>query len=96
MVDKCTFSLLIHKASSFDSIPLSLHLSVFLSISVSISLFLSVSQAWADAFRSSPSLGGVVCVYEDLRRRGLEFPMTDLDALSPIHTPLRVRLIEIL
>eukprot|EP00063_Salmo_salar_P011365 XP_013986200.1 PREDICTED: target of Myb protein 1-like isoform X1 [Salmo salar] len=50
---------------------------------------LSLIQAWADAFRSSPSLGGVVCVYEDLRRRGLEFPMTDLDALSPIHTPLR-------
>uniref|UniRef100_G3Q5T7 Target of myb1 membrane trafficking protein n=1 Tax=Gasterosteus aculeatus TaxID=69293 RepID=G3Q5T7_GASAC len=45
--------------------------------------------SWADAFRSSPSLAGVVCVYDDLRRRGLEFPMTDLDALSPIHTPNR-------
>lgn len=31
-------------------------------------------------------------VYDDLRRRGLEFPMTDLDAMSPIHTPNRVRL----
>ncbi|KAM6972776.1 target of Myb1 membrane trafficking protein [Aplochiton taeniatus] len=50
---------------------------------------LSLIQAWADAFRSSPSLAGVVCVYDDLRRRGLEFPMTDLDALSPIHTPNR-------
>ncbi|XP_071780935.1 target of Myb1 membrane trafficking protein isoform X2 [Centroberyx gerrardi] len=50
---------------------------------------LSLIQSWADAFRSSPSLTGVVCVYEDLRRRGLEFPMTDLDALSPIHTPNR-------
>ncbi|KAM6940868.1 target of Myb1 membrane trafficking protein isoform 2-T2 [Lycodopsis pacificus] len=50
---------------------------------------LSLIQSWADAFRSSPSLGGVVCVYDDLRRRGLEFPMTDLDALSPIHTPNR-------
>ncbi|KAI1886765.1 hypothetical protein AGOR_G00199170 [Albula goreensis] len=50
---------------------------------------LSLIQAWADAFRSSPSLSGVVSVYEDLRRRGLEFPMTDLDALSPIHTPHR-------
>ncbi|KFO81663.1 Target of Myb protein 1, partial [Cuculus canorus] len=28
-------------------------------------------------------------VYEDLRRKGLEFPMTDLDMLSPIHTPQR-------
>lgn len=51
-----------------------------------------VPQSWADAFRSSPSLVGVVYVYDDLRRRGLEFPMTDLDALSPIHTPNRVRL----
>ncbi|XP_056136046.1 target of Myb1 membrane trafficking protein-like isoform X4 [Lampris incognitus] len=50
---------------------------------------LSLIQSWADAFRSSPSLAGVVYVYEDLRRRGLEFPMTDLDALSPIHTPHR-------
>ncbi|KAM3865373.1 target of Myb1 membrane trafficking protein [Diretmus argenteus] len=50
---------------------------------------LSLIQSWADAFRSSPSLTGLVCVYEDLRRRGLEFPMTDLDALSPIHTPHR-------
>lgn len=49
-------------------------------------------QSWADAFRSSPSLSGVVCVYDDLKKRGLEFPMTDLDALSPIHTPNRVRL----
>ncbi|KAK1798836.1 hypothetical protein P4O66_007117, partial [Electrophorus voltai] len=46
-------------------------------------------QAWADAFRNTPSLAGVVSVYDDLRKRGLEFPMTDLDALSPIHTPSR-------
>ncbi|XP_037544786.1 target of Myb protein 1 isoform X2 [Nematolebias whitei] len=35
---------------------------------------LSIIQAWADAFRSSPDLTGVVSVYEDLRRKGLEFP----------------------
>ncbi|KAM8842140.1 target of Myb1 membrane trafficking protein [Synchiropus picturatus] len=50
---------------------------------------LSLIQSWADAFRSVPSLVGVVYVYDDLRKRGLEFPMTDLDALSPIHTPSR-------
>uniref|UniRef100_A0A3B4DH74 Target of Myb protein 1-like n=1 Tax=Pygocentrus nattereri TaxID=42514 RepID=A0A3B4DH74_PYGNA len=50
---------------------------------------LSLIQAWADAFRNSPTLAGVVSVYDDLKRRGLEFPMTDLDALSPIHTPSR-------
>lgn len=47
-------------------------------------------QAWADAFRSSPDLTGVVHIYEELKRKGVEFPMADLDALSPIHTPQRV------
>ncbi|KAK3520377.1 hypothetical protein QTP70_024050 [Hemibagrus guttatus] len=46
-------------------------------------------QAWADAFRSSPDLTGVVQIYEELKRKGVEFPMADLDALSPIHTPQR-------
>ncbi|XP_066489439.1 target of Myb1 membrane trafficking protein isoform X2 [Tiliqua scincoides] len=50
---------------------------------------LTLIQSWADAFRSTPDLTGVVTVYEDLRRKGLEFPMTDLDMLSPIHTPQR-------
>ncbi|XP_046721909.1 TOM1-like protein 2 isoform X5 [Silurus meridionalis] len=50
---------------------------------------LSLIQAWADAFRSSPDLTGVVQIYEELKRKGVEFPMADLDALSPIHTPQR-------
>ncbi|XP_061605676.1 TOM1-like protein 2 isoform X2 [Phyllopteryx taeniolatus] len=50
---------------------------------------LSLIQAWADAFRSSPDLTGVVHIYEELKRKGMEFPMADLDALSPIHTPQR-------
>ncbi|XP_069005544.1 target of Myb1 membrane trafficking protein isoform X3 [Embiotoca jacksoni] len=45
---------------------------------------LSIIQAWADAFRSSPDLTGVVSVYEDLRRKGLDFPMTELDGYSPV------------
>ncbi|KAM6913788.1 target of Myb1 membrane trafficking protein isoform 3-T3 [Lycodopsis pacificus] len=48
---------------------------------------LSIVQAWADAFRSSPDLTGVVSVYEDLRRKGLEFPMTELDGYSPAQAP---------
>ncbi|XP_056263777.1 target of Myb protein 1 isoform X2 [Pseudoliparis swirei] len=48
---------------------------------------LSIVQAWADAFRSSPNLTGVVSVYEDLRRKGLEFPMTELDGYSPAQDP---------
>uniref|UniRef100_A0A8D1B8Q9 Target of myb1 like 2 membrane trafficking protein n=1 Tax=Sus scrofa TaxID=9823 RepID=A0A8D1B8Q9_PIG len=42
-----------------------------------------------DAFRSSPDLTGVVHTYEELKRKGVEFPTADLDALSPIHTPQR-------
>ncbi|KAM8814881.1 TOM1-like protein 2 isoform 3-T3 [Rhynchonycteris naso] len=50
---------------------------------------LALIQAWADAFRSSPDLTGVVHIYEELKRKGVEFPTADLDALSPIHTPQR-------
>uniref|UniRef100_A0A672G1G8 Target of myb1 like 2 membrane trafficking protein n=1 Tax=Salarias fasciatus TaxID=181472 RepID=A0A672G1G8_SALFA len=50
---------------------------------------LSLIQAWADAFRSTPDLTGVVHIYEEMKRKGIEFPMADLDALSPIHTPQR-------
>lgn len=52
--------------------------------------FPSPFQAWADAFRSSPDLTGVVQVYEELKRKGIEFPTSDLETLSPIHTPQRV------
>ncbi|XP_061702947.1 target of Myb protein 1 isoform X3 [Syngnathoides biaculeatus] len=51
---------------------------------------LSIIQAWADAFRSSPDLTGVVSVYEDLRRKGLEFPMTELDGYPSVQAPKRV------
>ncbi|KAM4525970.1 TOM1-like protein 2 [Fundulus diaphanus] len=50
---------------------------------------LALIQAWADAFRSSPDLTGVVQVYEELKRKGIEFPTSELETLSPIHTPLR-------
>ncbi|XP_058273324.1 target of Myb protein 1 isoform X2 [Hemibagrus wyckioides] len=50
---------------------------------------LSIIQAWADAFRSSPDLTGVVYVYEDLRRKGVKFPVAEL--CSPIHTPSKVK-----
>ncbi|XP_042253524.1 TOM1-like protein 2 isoform X2 [Thunnus albacares] len=50
---------------------------------------LALIQAWADAFRSSPDLTGVVQTYEELKRKGIEFPMSELETLSPIHTPQR-------
>lgn len=53
-------------------------------------VFSSLFQAWADAFRSSPDLTGVVQVYEELKRKGIEFPTSDHETLSPIHTPQRV------
>ncbi|XP_032392456.1 target of Myb1 membrane trafficking protein isoform X3 [Etheostoma spectabile] len=52
---------------------------------------LGIIQAWADAFRSSPDLTGVVSVYEDLRRKGLEFPMTELDGYTPVQAPQKIK-----
>lgn len=58
---------------------------------IASNLWFSLTQAWADAFRSSPDLTGVVSVYEDLRRKGLEFPMTELDGYSPVQGPKKVQ-----
>ncbi|CAB3220566.1 unnamed protein product [Arctia plantaginis] len=50
---------------------------------------LSLIQCWADAFQNQADLQGVVQVYNELRTKGVEFPMTDLDAMAPIFTPQR-------
>ncbi|XP_072947185.1 TOM1-like protein 2 isoform X2 [Epargyreus clarus] len=50
---------------------------------------LSLIQCWADAFQNQPELQGVGQVYNELRTKGVEFPMTDLDAMAPIFTPMR-------
>ncbi|XP_028990431.1 TOM1-like protein 2 isoform X2 [Betta splendens] len=50
---------------------------------------LALIQAWADAFRSTSDLTGVVQVYEELKRKGIEFPTSEMETLSPIHTPQR-------
>lgn len=55
---------------------------------------LSLIQSWADAFRNQTELSGVVQVYQDLKQKGIEFPMTDLDTMAPILTPQRVRIFE--
>ncbi len=44
-------------------------------------------QTWSDAFKNNPDLQGVYEIYEDLVSKGVEFPMTDIDAMPPIHTP---------
>lgn len=51
---------------------------------------LNLIQIWADAFRNQPDLQGVVQVYSELKNKGIEFPVTDLDAMAPIYTPQRV------
>lgn len=47
-------------------------------------------QSWNDAFRGEPRLQGVCQVYEELKAKGVEFPMTNLDNMAPIITPKRV------
>ncbi|XP_018311933.1 TOM1-like protein 2 isoform X4 [Mycetomoellerius zeteki] len=50
---------------------------------------LSLIQTWADTFRHQPHTQGVVQVYQELKMKGIQFPMTDLDAMAPIITPER-------
>ncbi|KAK0397731.1 hypothetical protein QR680_002243 [Steinernema hermaphroditum] len=50
---------------------------------------LSLIQSWADAFRATAALQGVCEVYDELKNKGVEFPMTDLDSMAPIITPKR-------
>lgn len=54
---------------------------------------LSLIQSWADAFRNQPDLQGVYQVYRELLQKGIEFPMTNLDTMAPIHTPNKVSFI---
>ena len=51
---------------------------------------LSLIQSWSDAFRHQPDLAGVSQVYAELKHKGVEFPMTNLDTMAPIITPQRV------
>lgn len=56
---------------------------------------LSLIQSWADAFYNQPDMSPVVQIYRDLKAKGIEFPMTDLDAMAPIHTPQKVSVVII-
>ncbi|KOC60148.1 TOM1-like protein 2 [Habropoda laboriosa] len=50
---------------------------------------LSLIQTLADTFRHQPHTQGVVQIYQELKVKGIQFPMTDLDAMAPIITPER-------
>ena len=46
-------------------------------------------QTWTITFRGQSDMQGVVQVYNELKSKGIEFPMTDLESTAPIHTPQR-------
>lgn len=50
---------------------------------------LGILQTWADAFQGLEDLKEVERVCKELKDKGMEFPMTDLDQIAPIHTPAR-------
>ncbi|XP_043493402.1 TOM1-like protein 2 isoform X3 [Polistes fuscatus] len=50
---------------------------------------LNLIQTWADTFCHQAHTQGVVQVYQELKAKGIQFPMTDLDAMAPIITPQR-------
>lgn len=51
---------------------------------------LTLIQSWSDAFQQYPELQGVTQVYQELKSKGIEFPMTNLDTMAPILTPQKV------
>lgn len=51
---------------------------------------LMLIQSWSDAFQQYPELQGVTQVYQELKSKGIEFPMTNLDTMAPILTPQKV------
>eukprot|EP00128_Syssomonas_multiformis_P016728 Colp12_sorted_trinity150504_noHs@27465 len=44
-------------------------------------------QSWFDAFRGKDEMLPVIEAYRKLKREGVDFPATDLDAMAPIYTP---------
>ncbi|XP_043269825.1 TOM1-like protein 2 isoform X2 [Venturia canescens] len=50
---------------------------------------LSLIRTWADTFRHQPHAQGVCQVYQELKAKGIQFPITDLDTMAPIITPER-------
>ena len=49
-------------------------------------------QTWADAFKGRSEMKEINKIYLDLKGKGVEFPMTDMEHMVPIHTPSRVSL----
>ncbi|XP_077975862.1 TOM1-like protein 2 [Styela clava] len=50
---------------------------------------LGMIQEWAETFKNTAAMRGVVEVYEELKEKGWEFPQQDKTAAAPILTPKR-------
>ncbi|CAG9800196.1 unnamed protein product [Chironomus riparius] len=48
---------------------------------------LSLIQTWAETFANQPELKGVVEIYQELKNKGIEFPVVDPESIVPIYTP---------
>ncbi|VDN01219.1 unnamed protein product [Thelazia callipaeda] len=55
---------------------------------------LNLIQSWNDAFRDDPRLQGVCQVYDELKAKGVQFPIQDPVNMAPVLTPKRVSWIE--
>lgn len=50
---------------------------------------LGLIQSWNGAFQDEPRLQGVCQVYNELKSKGVQFPVIDPDSMAPILTPKR-------
>lgn len=47
-------------------------------------------QSWNDVFQDNPRLQGVCQIYNELKAKGVQFPVTDPGSMAPILTPKKV------
>uniref|UniRef100_A0A8R1TTP1 VHS domain-containing protein n=1 Tax=Onchocerca volvulus TaxID=6282 RepID=A0A8R1TTP1_ONCVO len=50
---------------------------------------LGLIQSWNDVFRDNPRLQGVCQIYDELKAKGVQFPIADPGSMAPILTPER-------
>ncbi|VDP11928.1 unnamed protein product [Onchocerca flexuosa] len=50
---------------------------------------LGLIQSWNDVFRDHPRLQGVCQIYDELKAKGVQFPVGDPGSMAPILTPKR-------
>ncbi|KAM3726311.1 Negative elongation factor [Dirofilaria immitis] len=50
---------------------------------------LGLIQSWNDVFRDDPRLQGVCQIYDELKAKGVQFPLADPSSMAPILTPKR-------